>query len=316
MFQCDSNQFFQYIEGEYCWHLNSDDLHDPELPLTRSRSHGGTAALWQKNLDPYVEIISTTTTAFLPIVLKMPGLRTAIHIAIYMPTSGKDNEFVADLAELRNCLDDLSERYANAVIYIRGDGNVNHNNRVRVTLLRQLIMDYKLNQVEIGHSTYHHFMGGESHDSAIDILLYSSCDDVTEKVEHIMCIHNHPELLSHHDVIFSSFTIPCEPISSTPGNLVTAPRCNFSRNKIYWSVEGQAKYAELVTPYLREARNNWLDSNCQASMSVLLSVTNKIMSKCATLTNQSKDIVYKNVRKSRKVPRTIKNASDKMIAAH
>ena len=89
LFQCDANQFFQYIWGGYCWHLNSEDLHDPELPMTQNRSFGGTAVLWQKNLDPYVEVVSTTSAAFLPIILKMPGLRTSIHIAIYMPTHGK-----------------------------------------------------------------------------------------------------------------------------------------------------------------------------------------------------------------------------------
>ena len=228
----------------------------------------------------------------------------------------KDSAFVADLAKLRNCLDDLSERCANPVIFIRGDGNVNKNNKVRVSLLQQLVTDYKLNEVDTGHPTYHHFVGRGSYHSSIDILLYSSCDRVTEKVENILCIHEHPELLSHHDVILSSFTIPCEEISPNSGNLVTAPRCNINRNKIFWSEDGQAKYSELVSPYLREVRNNWLNQNCQASMSVLISVTNKIMSKCATITNQSRDVPSKIVVKSRKVPRSIRNATNKMITAH
>ena len=61
LYQCDANNVFQYLEGEYCWHLNSADLNDPELPLMKSRAHGGTAALWQKDLDPYIEVVTTTT---------------------------------------------------------------------------------------------------------------------------------------------------------------------------------------------------------------------------------------------------------------
>ena len=52
LFQCDAKQILQYVEGEYCWHLNSDDLSDPELPTVKSRAHGGTLMLWLKELDP------------------------------------------------------------------------------------------------------------------------------------------------------------------------------------------------------------------------------------------------------------------------
>ena len=80
LYQCDAYQIFQYLEGEYCWHLNSDDVLDPELPMVRSRAHGGTLTLWLKKLDPYIEVIATDTTAFLPIVLKMTGLQTSVQI--------------------------------------------------------------------------------------------------------------------------------------------------------------------------------------------------------------------------------------------
>ena len=84
--QCDANQLIQFLEGEYCWHLNSQDLLDPELPLVMSKASGGTLLLWMKELDPYIKVITTNTTAFLPIVLKMPGLQTSIHISLDMPT--------------------------------------------------------------------------------------------------------------------------------------------------------------------------------------------------------------------------------------
>ena len=110
LYQCDVQQLLQYLEGDYCWHLNSDDLPDPELPLVKSRAFGSTMMLWMKELDPYIEVIPTNTTAILPIMFKMPGLKTTVHIALYMPTHGKDSDFVSDLAELRNCLDDLAGR--------------------------------------------------------------------------------------------------------------------------------------------------------------------------------------------------------------
>ena len=149
LYQCDAGQIFQYINGEYCWHLNSDDLLDPELPLVKSRAHGGTLCLWLKELDPYVEVISTNTTAFLPIVLNKPGLKTSVHISLYLPTHGKETEFVSDLADLRNFLDTMIERFVDPLFYIRGDGNANVNNSVRVTLLTQLMNNYRLVKIVI-----------------------------------------------------------------------------------------------------------------------------------------------------------------------
>ena len=84
------------------------------------------------NTQPYL------STAFL---FNMPGLKTSVHIALYMPTHGKDSEFVSDLADLRNCLDELKVRFSDPTVYIRGDGNVNSNNHVRVTLLKITYFD-------------------------------------------------------------------------------------------------------------------------------------------------------------------------------
>jgi hypothetical protein len=120
LYQCDTSQVFQYLEGEYCWHLNSADLIDPELTLVQSRASGGTLVLWLRELDPYVEVIPTNTNAFLPIVLSMPGLQTTVHITLYMPTHGRDTEFVSDLAVLRNCMDEVKTRFTDQ-LYISGE---------------------------------------------------------------------------------------------------------------------------------------------------------------------------------------------------
>ena len=268
LYQCDTSQVFQYLQGEYCCQLNSHDSQDPELPMIRSRAIGGTLIMWLRELDPYIEVISTNTTAFLPIIFEKPGLQTSVHISLYMPTHSKDSEFVSDLAELRNCLDELVARYTDLVLYIRGDGNVNSNTTMRVALLRQLISDYNLVQTVTGHNTYHHFVGNGMYDSDIDILLHSSDDNVEEAVTKIMCKLDNPDILSHHDVILSSFTIPTkEDIPLSPLNIV-APKIEHTRTRIDWSETGQLEYCNLVAPYLRQVREQWLDAHSQQSMSI------------------------------------------------
>ena len=68
--------------------------------------------------------------------------------------------------------------------------------------------DYRLAQTETGHNTYHHFVGNGMYDSDIDILLHTENENVSETVTKILCKHDHPSILSHHDVILSSFAIP------------------------------------------------------------------------------------------------------------
>ena len=52
-YQCDVVKAMQHLQGHYKYFLNSDDLRDPELPLVKSKGHGGTMALWKENPDPY-----------------------------------------------------------------------------------------------------------------------------------------------------------------------------------------------------------------------------------------------------------------------
>jgi hypothetical protein len=269
-----------------------------------------------RELDPYVEVIPTNTTAFLPIVLSMPGLQTTVHITLYMPTHGRDTEFVSDLAELRNCMDELKTRFTDPIIYIRGDGNVNSNNDSRVVLLQQLILDYNLARTETGHHTYHHFVGNGMYDSDIDILLHSKGEHISEAVTEVLCKYDNPDILSHHDVILSSFTIPSQVVSHSKSMYDPAPKIDHVRTKIEWSDEGQAAYCELVSPHLRQVREDWLDASSQLSMSVALSITSEILTKCATMTNNFKIAGCKPINKSRNVPKAIRLATNKLIKAH
>ena len=132
MYQSDIGQAMQYLQHDYCYYLNSEDNFDPELPLTKSRAKGGTMVLWRKWLDPYVKVVNVASSAFLPIVVAIPGSHTAVHVALYLPTHGQDTEFVSELANLRNCLDILNTEYSNPCIYINGDGNVIMKNTNRI----------------------------------------------------------------------------------------------------------------------------------------------------------------------------------------
>ena len=171
--------------------------------MIRSRMVGGTLVLWAKGLDPYVTIHPPTTSSFTALILQIPGYQVTIHVALYLPTSGRDQDFVSELTNLRICLAELAEQYPRAVLFIRGDSNVNKNNKNRLLLLKQLMENFSLLRVSIEHHTYHHFVGEGLYDSDIDVLLHSDRPGVSEELVKILCTHDHPDMLSHHDIILS-----------------------------------------------------------------------------------------------------------------
>ena len=99
LFQCDLELETSLFKGEYFTALSSEDMLDPELPLLK-RAKGGTMAMWRSQLDQYVSPCTSASSNFLPLIFSPPGLTTTIHIAVYLPTAGKDVEFVEEIVKL------------------------------------------------------------------------------------------------------------------------------------------------------------------------------------------------------------------------
>ena len=191
----------KYISSDYCFSLNSSDLYDPDLGLRLPRCHGGTMAMWKRSLDPYVKICSVKCSSFLPIILEIPGCPTTIHIALYMPTSGKDAEFVEALSLLKLFIEEMYDKFNNPIIFLRGDSNANVKNKSRYLLLKHFQEELDLLRINLGHKTYHHFMGNGESDSEIDVIMFSKTSLATEKLVNIFCKYEFPQIDSSHDII-------------------------------------------------------------------------------------------------------------------
>ena len=317
IFQADAIPVLYPLQAKYCYFLNSDDLHDPELPMVRSRMIGGTLILWAHWLDPYVTIHPPTTSAITALILCIPGYQVTVHVGLYLPTSGRDTDFVSEIANLCVCISDLAAQYPSAAIFIRGDSNVNNKNKTRLLQLKQMMETFCLLRVNIAHHTYHHFTGGGLFDSDIDVLLYSNQPGVDERVTSLHCIHDNPDMLSHHDIIISECTIPTVPTTFTDcNNLITAPRIPNTRNRVVWSPEGIARYEELTGPALRFLRKTWLNSSSSVSMSIALKMTNHVLTNIASTTNRTVSLSSQQKPLSIHTPRTIQLAAKKLRIQH
>ena len=258
--------------GEYCSVLGSDDLFDPDLPLSRKNPHGGTMIMWRRSLDPYVKPLPPPSSSILPLLFSPPGLTPSIHIAIYLPTAGKDLNFVEQISILHNFIIEASDQYPGSLVFLRGDSNVNSRNLMRVESLRKLCADLDLKRLELSHPTYHHFVGMGKSDSDLDVIIHPI--QVQEKLIDIVCCLNDPTMSSHHDALITLCSIPNLSLRTNPTSHTQAHRIPNSHVKIHWPEEGAEKYSKCIGPLLENLGQSWLNSYSPSSLSILLWSTN------------------------------------------
>ena len=64
--------------------------------------------MWKSHLDPYLTIHVTDSSAFLPVIIEIPNVTPSIHVALYLPTAGKEAEYLSELAKLNLLLMNFS----------------------------------------------------------------------------------------------------------------------------------------------------------------------------------------------------------------
>ena len=313
IFTHDVDLVMSYLQGEYCFTLNSADKYDLDLPLTSNRAHGGTMTLWKVCHDPYVTTCSLSSPSFLPILFHPPGSPLSIHISIYLPTLGQESKFMEEIAKLSCAIEELKLSHPAAPIFLRGDFNVNDKVRPRMTLLDYFKEDQELLQLPLEHKTYHHFLGDGSSDSALDRIMFSKNLAHHETIKTIICKHADPLIESHHDMIISAWTLEDELKKEESPDTLTAPRIPNLRLKVLWNDAGIEAFQDLVHPHLSRLQNLWLSSPTKTSVSLLLESTSNILTSCASLTNKTISFATRPSSKSRSIPRHVKLSANKLL---
>jgi hypothetical protein len=207
---------------------------------------------------------------------------------VYLPTAGKDGEWLACLIELEHHITDIVEEHGgNIAVFIRGDLNASSKNMTRSKLFSAFISKMNLTKVILPHLTYHHFTGGGKSDSDLDALLYGGCAGVSEYLVDIVCELKHPLMFSHHDLIISTCSIPTQQpqVIDNEGN-ISAPRTENIRFRTIWTEEGVAEYKEQLGPLLTEIRQTWGSSPSISNISLLLSSTYTAMNMISKSSNK------------------------------
>lgn len=313
IYQCDINPMFSMFGGSFSFHLNSQDLLSPDLPLVTRKAAGGTMAMWRSELDPYIKVLPTSSSAVLPLILSLPGRSATAHVTVYLPTHGREADFVSALGVLDSSLLQIKEDFS-CPIYVRGDLNVNPKNTARVNMLETLCTKFSLSNPDFGHPTHHHFVGNGAFDTQLDRLLYSGPIEQAESLPSIVCSLSNPLVNSHHDLLHSSIPLPPEASVARSENLVEAPKVPNTRVKIIWDENGISKFEDYVSPSLARLRKQWLPPFSSAGFSLLLSATNDALSLAAQTTNKVLDLSIQRKAKVSVHPE-VKDAQNRSLKA-
>ena len=310
LYLADAPLALQQFLPQYCYFLNSEDRHDPLLSLTKSRAHGGTLAIWKKELDAYISILEPSSSHVLALVLDKPGYKVSIHITVYLTTCGRDPDFFKDLVHLQDTLDYVNEKYPEASIYIRGDANAAttpRNNNKRDEVFKFFITENRLFPININHKTYHHFTNNGLSDSCIDVLLQPEDSDA-ETLEKILCMKTNPLIDSSHDALISNISLAYQDTSDKLNDIPVAPKIEHIKHKIEWSTEGIKNYQDLVLKTLPPLQQDYSDVHTPEVASVLFQVTNHILTEAAKTTNKCIQLVKKSKPRKPFIPPEVSEA--------
>ena len=153
LFQHDLLLATNMLRGSFSYSLNSEDLIDIDRAISAKQAHGGIMILWKAAYDSFITARSINSTAFLPIIFSPPQLPTSVHVAVYLPTAGKEGSFVEELAKLTIFIQNIKTEFPDCLVFLRGDFNVSNTNAKRLPVLNHFCNTLGLSRVNIQHPT-------------------------------------------------------------------------------------------------------------------------------------------------------------------
>jgi hypothetical protein len=162
-------------------------------------------------------------------------------------------------------------------MFIRGDFNVNPNNKPRVDILSSFTSRHSISGISTHHPTHHHFMGDGASDTQLDLLLSTHCESISESLINIVCKLENPLVDSSHDIHLSQVSLsPLPTVSPVPPSI--APRLPNDRVKITWDPESTEKYQLLLSSILPTLRNTLGSTQSPSCISIFMQITNSALS--------------------------------------
>ena len=238
---------------DYSIQISTPDMFTPPEDLLCSTDHTwhGTAIAWHRDLHYLVKPVRVVHTRFAAIKLQCDTM-TILAISLYLPTSGKDDEF----AECLSCLTSfIAKNSLNRLrVLIGADTNCSVKSTQRRT---RLYTDFceELGLLEVGFSapTFHHRNMVLVSVSNIDRFLITK--DLVEYLGNVSvdCTLDSPMNFSSHDLLLCVLSLP----SNQPEHTSTYSNTydEYKRTKILWHDSDTGTYQEYSDSLLALAES-------------------------------------------------------------
>ena len=239
----------------YNFLTTSDDMFTPaeDLVLQPGPVWHGTAIGWLSSVDRYVSSLPIVNERFCGIQYKDSQHDiTILAYSVYLPTAGKDDEFLEVLSALSS--DILLHSSAISTLIIGCDSNQSEKStKRRISAMTDMLEDFHLQPILSGDEpTFHH--NNQTSESQIDNIYYyfpsSSSKTSLELFEHL-CLKDNHENLSSHDVLVGKMILPDVP-KATIGQDFSSTYTDFLVKKPKWSESGLAGYQAQTAQVLQE----------------------------------------------------------------
>ena len=228
---CEESALSSKIK-DYTAQISTPDQFIPTEDMLNSVSHTwhGAAIMWHSSLNSNVSNLKNVHDRFTGVKISLPD-RTLLAISAYLPTSGKDDEYLDCVAILSNfIMDNCCD-----IVLIGGDFNCSDKaSPRRITALQSLCITLNLHKVHPSEPTFHHPNSQSS--SCIDYFLLSYREGVSLNNIFLQCSQETPENLSGHDPVLATLSVQCtQPSKNTARQeLYTHTYTEFDRPKVAW----------------------------------------------------------------------------------
>ena len=230
----------------------SEDMFTPaeDLLLQPGPVWHGTALGWSMSIDKCVTRLPVVSDRFCGIQIKNAEADILAYSA-YMPTAGKDSEFLEVLSSLSEDIKHYKNKDTTLVIGCDSNQSIKSTNR-RSSAMNSFVSNFALKTILLGDvPTFHH--NNLSSETQIDHIYYFIPANSKVKVElaEQLCLKENPANLSAHDVIVGNITIPVN-ISSKSHEDFSPSYSEFLVKKPKWSESGLAGYQVQTSQIIQE----------------------------------------------------------------
>ena len=207
----------------------------------------GAAIMWHESLNSEVVNISNSNDRFTGIHLFSRGL-PVLAISLYLPTSGRDDEFLDCLNELSIFIQENST--GEGITLIGTDSNCSEKSSPRrIQSFHKFCKEQNLLKFCQAEPTFHHSNGLSS--SNIDYFLISQKHALKLSNIGIECNQEHSENFSSHEPVSANLQVVC-PDQSTNQEKYTHTYTDFEQPRIIWDEKYLESYQNISDKVLQD----------------------------------------------------------------